>query len=200
MKNSPISRAILIANILMFLLTSVFGLGTIGTELALFPTQNKNFEYWQFITHMFLHSGILHIGFNMLMIISFAPYCENILGKRQFLIFYLLSGVFAALTHLAFINTPDTPIIGASGAIWGVFVLFSLLKPLEKVYLFFVPIGIKISNLIKVLVAFEIFMAFFSKGDGIGHFAHLGGAFFGWMFHLYLKNGRNFNILNWQWR
>ena len=200
MKNSPISKVILIANILMFFLTSLFGLGSIGTELALFPTQNQNFEYWQFITHMFLHSGILHIGFNMLMFISFAPYCENILGNRQFLIFYLLSGVFAALTHLSFTNTPDIPIIGASGAVWSVFVFFSLLRPFEKVYLFFIPIGFKISNLIKALIAFEIFMALFSKGDGIGHFAHHGGAFFGWISYLYLKNGRSFNILNWQWR
>lgn len=200
MKDSPISYGILSANILMFLLTCVFGLGLIGHELALFPTQNQNFEYWQFITHLFLHQGLMHIGFNMLMFISFAPYCENILGKREFLIFYLLSGVFAAITHLTFTNTPNIPIIGASGAVYSVFVFFSLLRPFEKIYLFFIPIGFEISKILKVIVLFEIFMAFFSKGDGIGHFAHLGGMFFGWLAYMYLKNNKELNIFNWRWK
>jgi membrane associated rhomboid family serine protease len=190
MKKSPISFNILFINIVVFLFTGLFGLGLVTKDFALFPIQNLNFQPWQFITHMFLHLDLIHIGFNMLMFISFAPFCEKVLGGK-FLPFYILSGIFAATTHLVFTNTPNIPIIGASGAVYSVFFLFSLLRPDEKIFIFFIPIGIRVIKIITFLALFELIMAIFSKGDGIGYFAHLGGMFFGWMTFMYLKRNGN---------
>jgi len=78
--------------------------------------------------------------------------------------------------------------IGASGALYGVLLYFTSLKPNEKLYIFFIPIGIKAKYLIPVLLSIEIYLATSSGNDGIGHWAHIGGAITGTL--LYLINDK----------
>ena len=76
--------------------------------------------------------------------------------------------------------------VGASGAVYGIVLYFMFLRPDEKLYLFFIPIGIRAKFLIPTLLMLEIYLAISSTNDGIGHWAHIGGAITGTT--LYLLN------------
>jgi membrane associated rhomboid family serine protease len=82
--------------------------------------------------------------------------------------------------------------VGASGAIYAIFAFFGLAYPNEKLYAFFIPIGIKAKKLLFGLIGLEFILALLSTGDGIGHWAHIGGAIAGISFYYinkkYLKN------------
>lgn len=142
---------------------------------ALFP--QDGFMPHQLITHQFLHGGILHLAFNMLALISVGALVEGYFGRARFILFYLLSGLGAAFLHMFMINS-SVPMVGASGALYGVMVVFAILNPNELLY-FFGIIGIKAKYLIGGLFLMEVILGFASQGDGIGHFAHCGGAITG---------------------
>ena len=149
---------------------------------ALNPPGTTNFEIYQFVTYMFLHSGILHIVFNMLALISLGHIVEYYLGRNKFILFYSLTGIGSALLHLLLVDS-QSPMVGASGAIYGVMVASALISPNEKVSIFPIPIGIKLKYLISVLFVTEILLGIFSKDDGVGHFAHCGGGLTGILFY-----------------
>jgi membrane associated rhomboid family serine protease len=149
---------------------------------ALFP--QEGFMPHQLITYQFLHGGIIHLLFNMLALISFGDYVENHFGRNKFILFYLLSGLGAAFLHMFMINS-SIPMVGSSGAIFGVMIVFAILNPDKKLYLFGI-IGFKSKYLVSTIFAIEVMLGFFSKSDVIGHFAHVGGALTGFL--LYLGN------------
>ena len=126
---------------------------------------------WTIVTYMFLHQGFGHIFFNMIGLLIFGPRLEAHLGGGRFIVLYLLSGICGAL--LSFVFTPGAQIEGASGAILGITLGFARYWPRETIYVWFVPAQVR------VLVAFYIVMdligGFAPGGDGIAHFAHLGG-------------------------
>jgi membrane associated rhomboid family serine protease len=142
---------------------------------ALYP--QRGFMLHQLITHQFLHGGIFHLAFNMLALVSIGPRVEDYFGRKRFIIFYLLCGLGAAFLHMSMINS-SVPMVGASGAIYGVLLVFAILNPEEKLY-FFGIIGLKAKYLVSILFGVEILLGFFSQGDGIGHFAHIGGGLTG---------------------
>src|SRR5262249_62305172 len=80
-------------------------------------------------TSMFLHGGLLHVGGNMLYLWVFGDNVEDTLGHGRFLIFYLVSGVIAALAQVALNADSSVPMIGASGAVSGVLGAYLLLFP-----------------------------------------------------------------------
>jgi membrane associated rhomboid family serine protease len=142
---------------------------------SLYP--QKGFMPHQLITHQFLHGGVLHILFNMFALISIGPSVEDYLGRVKFLVYYLLCGLGGAFLHMALVNS-STPMVGASGAIYGIVLMFTLLYPNEKLY-FFGLIGMKSKYLISLMFAYEIYAGFFATGDGISHMAHIGGGLTG---------------------
>jgi rhomboid-like protein len=142
---------------------------------ALYP--KDGFHYYQLITHQFLHSGILHLLFNMFALVSIGPQVEDFLGRKRFIISYLLCGLGAAFLHMVMVNS-FVPMVGASGAIYGIVIMFAILNPNEKLY-FFGIIGVKAKYLISILFGIEVLLGFFSQNDGIGHFAHIGGGLTG---------------------
>lgn len=123
---------------------------------ALFP--QEGFMPHQLITHQFLHGGILHLAFNMLALISVGALVEDYFGRARFILFYLLSGLGAAFLHMFMINS-SVPMVGASGALYGVMVVFAILNPNELLY-FFGLIGIKAKYLIGGLFAMEVILGF----------------------------------------
>jgi len=136
---------------------------------------------WTVVTYMFLHGGIGHLFFNMLGLFFFGPRLEDQLGSRYFLWLYFVSGLMAAA--LSFIFNPFTPIIGASGAVYGVMLGFAYFWPKEPIYIWGVlPVQSRV--MIAVITALSLFGGFGGGGDGIAHFAHLGGFVGG---YLYLK-------------
>lgn len=146
----------------------------------------EGFMPHQLITYQFLHGGILHLAFNMLALISVGALVEDYFGRARFILFYLLSGIGAAFLHMFMINS-SIPMVGASGALYGVMVAFAILNPNETLY-FFGLIGIKAKYLVLTLFAIEVLLGFFSQSDGIGHFAHCGGAITGLLLYFIDKS------------
>ena len=186
-KSCPVVKNLLYINIVVFvvqLMLKCSGISLVGL-LALFPTYSNYFGIHQLITHQFLHAGWLHLIFNMFALATIAPHVEENVGSKKFLLFYLLCGVGSAILHLSFI-TSNNPMVGASGAVYGIVLYFMFLRPDVKLYLFFIPIGIRAKFLIPTLLMLEIYLAISSTNDGIGHWAHIGGAITGTT--LYLLN------------
>lgn len=140
-------------------------------------------------TSMFLHGGIFHLGGNMLYLYIFGNNVEDILGHGRFLLFYLLSGISAAVAQVAIGPTSSVPMVGASGAVSGVLGAYLLLFPQARVlilFTFFVFIRFIYVPAVLVL-GFWIVLQFLNgfityrtmsaghEPGGVAWFAHIGG-------------------------
>lgn len=196
----PVIKNLLIINGIIFFITIIAdniilggsSLGNIITEyFAIIPFSNPyaSFYPWQLITYQFMHGGLMHIGMNMFILWMFGMEIENIMGSRKFLVFYLLAGIGGGLLQL-FVGSGASPIIGASGAVYGVMVAFALFFPNRLIYVYMlIPVKAK------YLIVFVMVMEFMSVGNGdfTAHLAHLGGAIVGFLFITYDKT-HNFNF------
>jgi len=201
---SEVVKNLIIINVIFFLGSNLLMLpngGLIPMEslaLALHFPLSDGYQHYQIVTHMFMHAGLGHLFFNMLGLFFFGPPLENLWGSKRFLFFYLAAGFGAALIHVLFSyyeyaygGVPVNqiyPALGASGAVYGVFVGFAILFPKEKVMLLIPPIPMRASVLVLLLIGYDLFSGISGAGTGIAHFAHLGGAFFGALMVLYWKN------------
>ena len=99
---TPITKNIIILNVIVYILANfVFSVDFMYSNFSAFFPTSPLFKSWQIITHMFMHSGIMHIAFNMLTLASFGPVLERFLGDRKFLILYFLSGFGALALNFA---------------------------------------------------------------------------------------------------
>ena len=173
---TKVVKYLLISNILIFILTMIEpGLKNLT---SLHQVGTDGYATYQWITYMFTHANFMHILFNMLFLFMFGPIVERAYGGTKFLIFYLVAGILAALVQFAF---TDAMLLGASGSVFGVILASTLLRPHIKVYLFFIiPMSLWIGT--SLILVYELYSAFFIS-DGVGHFAHLGGALMGAIFH-----------------
>jgi len=191
-QSTDIVKKIFYINLFAFIFTligqNLFGFPIVD-YLALYPITSTNFYFYQPITHLFMHGGFAHIFFNMFALLSFGPEVENNLGSRKFLLFYLIMGFGAAIAQM---SLSVGAMIGASGAIFGLLVYFTLLNPEAQMGIFFLPISFKAKNLLYFFLIVEVVSALFFH-DGVGHFAHLGGALTGYILFK-LENKYNFNI------
>lgn len=152
--------------------------------------------YWTLITSVFSHNMFFHLLINMFILRGFGSIILSVLKLRRFLSFYLLAGILGSLGHCFastyFLGDSSLPALGASGAISGLLVLFSLLFPREKLLLFgLIPIPALIGAL--VFIGLDIFGLITQiKGSGlpIGHGAHLGGALFGILYFFLILRPR----------
>jgi len=154
---------------------------------------------WQFLTYMFVHVGGFHILLNMLILWFFGPPLENRWGGRRFWSFYLITGAGAGLLHaaIALLSGRELgPIVGASGALFGVLLASAAYYPNQPV-LFFGIFPIQIKWLVALLVLFEIFALRDSLRDGVSHVAHLSGALvaFLWL----ARHHHTADITRWRW-
>ncbi len=140
---------------------------------------------WTLITHMFLHASFGHILFNMLVLFFFGRELERRIGKDMFLYVYFISGVVAALGY-ALTSSVSYPMVGASGAIMGVFATLTILAPDMQVYVYFIPMKIKYALLLFVLLDFALIGA----PDMIAHTAHLSGVLVGLYMGIRIRNTR----------
>ncbi len=168
----------------------IIGYGALTPALAV-----QNGFLWQFVTYLFLHSGLFHILFNMLTLWMFGSALESAWGDRQFIEFYFFCGIGAGLVTIAvayatylpalsFLRlTPFTPTIGASGAIYGVMVAFAMYYGNQEFMMFPFPFMIRAKYLVGILIFISVAYALGAGGpQGVAQFAHLGGAFFGWLY------------------
>ena len=152
------------------------------------------FKPFQLVTSMFTHASEGHIFFNMLSLFFLGPMVEMRMGQKKFLIFYLVCGFGATLAHMLmiFLNViPPHPVVGASGAIMGVFAAFAYFFPDLKLMLLIPPVPIKAKYLILILVAVDLFSGVGGFRTGIAHFAHLGGALVGFVLLMLWKNNQS---------
>ena len=150
------------------------------------------FYVWQPVTYLFLHGGFFHILFNMLGLWFFGKDLENIWGTRRFLQFSFFSGVGAGicvvLAHYLFGN-PMSHTIGASGAIYGIFLVAAVLWP-DRIIIFYIfPIKLKYFVMIMGAIAF---FGLSDQNSGVSQIAHLSGMAFGYGF-LKAFQGRRFD-------
>ena len=128
-------------------------------------------------TSMFMHGGFTHLIGNMLYMWIFADNIEDNLGPKKFIVFYLLSGIGAAMTQVLLDTHSQIPMVGASGAIGGVLGAYLINHPNARV-LVLIPFGF-FSQLIKIralyVLGFWFILQFFSSGGGIAYAAHIGG-------------------------
>ncbi len=129
-----------------------------------------NGEYWRLLTSAFLHSGLLHLLFNMIGLYLFGPFLENLLGSVRFVVFYLAAAVFSGAV-VYWLTEPNVPTVGASGA---VFALFGLA----------LVVLVKARQDVRTLVAILAVNVFLSLRDGISWQGHLGGFVAGVLFGL----------------
>ena len=101
---SPTVKQLLIINVI-FYFGSSFSLNTefIYSLFSLHFPENPEFRFWQLLTHMFMHGGILHLAFNMFALWMFGSAIESIFGSRRFLFFYLTCGLGAAIAQISFL-------------------------------------------------------------------------------------------------
>jgi membrane associated rhomboid family serine protease len=148
-------------------------------------------QYWTLLTSEFSHNMFLHFFMNMYVLSSFGPIVERLLGSFRFFGFYLSAGIVSSLCHAlvsAFVlGEPDLPALGASGAIAGVILLFSMLFPRQKILIFgLIPIPAVWGAVL--FIGLDLWGLLAQAGGGglpIGHGAHLGGAFTGIIYYYF---------------
>ncbi|MBI4364701.1 MAG: rhomboid family intramembrane serine protease [Candidatus Latescibacteria bacterium] len=187
---TPAVKGLLIANVSVFLfqaLAGTFAQVRLDRLFGLVPYEVVHHLFlWQLATYMFLHGGLLHIAFNLLALWMFGSELESLWGTRRFMRFYFITGIGAAIISTLVTPSSPIPIIGASGAIYGLLAAYGLLFPDRVILLYFVlPIRAKYLVLILGLVTFWSSVS--AVGGGVAHVAHLGGMVFGW---LYLRGPR----------
>lgn len=168
-----VTGKIVIVNIIMFVISFFCGILSQESELIrLFALQPSNFHYYQLITHQFLHGGFFHLLFNMIGLYTIGKDVEKWLGSN-FLVYYLFCGVYAAFFHLS-ISDSTNPMVGASGAIFGLLAIWTLLNPNQYLGIIFLPFSFKAKYLTTILIVSEVLLQIYSK-DNISHLAHIGG-------------------------
>ena len=150
----------------------------------------SEFMIWQPFTYLFFHGGIWHVLINMFVLWMFGSELERLWGKEHFLKFYFVTGVGAGLVTMIFGLNSMTPIVGASGAVYGVLLAYGLTYPNRTVYLYGI---IPIKSLWFVIgIGVIAFMSSFDNISQISHLTHLSGMVIG---YLMLKRPVRFNDL-----
>lgn len=216
----PVIKNLIIINALVWFAQITLG-GRFPLEdwFALHDIHSELFKPYQLITHMFMHDpgGITHLLFNMLALWMFGSALENYWGPKRFLIFYLASGLGAAVLHMGVLyfqhghmleqfahlspvqreavqyrvmQIINEPTVGASGAVFGCLAGFGYLFPNTYIYIYFL-FPLKAKWFVLIYAALELFAGVqASAGDNVAHFAHLGGAVVGFLL-VYFWNKKN---------
>jgi len=165
----------------------------------------KKYFLWQLFTYIFLHGGFSHILFNLLALWMFGGELENYWGSKKFFQYFLFCGIGAGICTVLF--TPEIyqhiPVIGASGAIYGILLAFAWLFPNRPIFVYFLfPIPAKYFVIIFGLI--EFFASMEGPGGGVAHLTHLGGLLLGLLYMAYptirQKIRREYYKRNWSQR
>jgi len=179
----PVVKNLMIIMGAVFLFQMLVG-GWMEFYFALIPILVwKKYFLWQLFTYIFLHGGFSHILFNLLALWWFGGELENYWGSKKFLFYFLFCGIGAGICTVLF--TPDIyqriPVIGASGAIYGILLAFAWLFPNRPILIYFLfPVPAKYMVIIFGLI--EFFSSMGGSGGGVAHLTHLGGLLFGFFY------------------
>ena len=219
MNNLPtVTKNLLIINVLCFFGHIVAHKNGIDLNdmLVLHFFLASDFKLYQLVTYMFMHADFQHIFFNMFAVWMFGRTLEQVLGPKRFLTYYMICGIGAGLvqelvqyihyaTELSHYDSVNTGIsiipmseylnlmttVGASGAVYGILLAFGMLFPNSEMFVFPLPFPIKAKFFVIGYAVIELLAGLGASGDGIAHFAHLGGMIFGFFLILYWRKKNN---------
>jgi membrane associated rhomboid family serine protease len=157
--------------------------------LGLAPNASPIPAWATLVTSMFLHNGWLHVGGNMLYLFVFGDDIEGAMGWWRFLLFYMASGICAALVYVICNHDAVGPMVGASGAIAGVLAAYLMLRPCAKLWVlvFFRPVRIAAMWAIGLWVGLQFYDILSGSDDGVAYGAHVGGLVAGSMLFALLR-------------
>ena len=200
-----VTRNLFIVNALMFIATLINQNFMVGTFAVFYP-KSPFFRWWQPVTYMFMHGNFWHIFVNMWGLLMFGSALERAIGSKKYLLIFFVTGLGALLIHFgvqylqvqslmtagassqqAYYDILRTPTLGASGALYGIQIGYAMLYPNDKWTLLFPPVTLKAKWFVLIFIGIELFTGVTGTLDGIAHFAHLGGALFGFLMILYWK-------------
>ena len=195
MSGQSVATWLIIVNFGVFVLNGILGGAIRGSALA--PVNWGNFnipqaiyggQIWRFLTYQFNHANFLHFFFNMIGLFFFGPMLERSWGPRRFLAFYLLCGSAGAGLAAAFsllpalgVFGPNSELIGASGAVFGILVACAVLFPRQRVQLLFPPIPMTMRTMALVFLGISVASILAGSANAGGEAAHLGGAALGFL-------------------
>ena len=194
----PATQALIFANVAVFLLESMAGM-TLFEWFALWPprsglSQAPDFQLWQLVTYSFLHANTAHIFFNMFALYMFGSDIERLFGSRFFLVYYFVSVLAAAVTHLvvnSWMGADPAPTVGASGGVYGVLLAYGLYFPNRQRMLLIPPVPKRARTLVILYAVLELVLGVTGTAAGVAHFAHLGGMLGGYLMIRYRRGFRN---------
>jgi membrane associated rhomboid family serine protease len=189
------------ANVLIFALQSASP-EVMGGLFALWPLQpepgfgQSNFHFWQIVTYAFLHDTgqVTHLLLNMWGLWMFGAEIERYVGPRRLLICYFASVITAAVTQLfvpEWFGAPPVPVVGASGGVFGLILVYALMFPHRKIMLLIPPIPMPAWVFATLYAAAELFFGVTGTLTGVAHFAHLGGMIGGALVFMQWRRVRN---------
>jgi len=205
----PVVKNLVIINAIMMGITYLTG-NFMFEKFALFYFESSFFQPYQYVSHMFMHGNFVHLLFNMYALVIFGVVLEQIWGSKKFLIYYLVTGIGAALFHTLVLHIEavqlvkayeagsfallgeiqtlyGTPTVGASGAVYGVLLAYGMLFPNNVLQLIFPPIALKAKWFVIIFGIIELSLGIYNPGSNVAHFAHLGGMIFGFFLILFWK-------------
>lgn len=198
----PVTKALLIANIVIFLIDlftrpgkqGLADFGLINEQLA-FTVQSafREFRVWELVTFQFLHGGILPLVFNSIVLFVFGSWVERWWGAKRFIAFYLLCGIAGALcfTALALATRGiESPLVDASAGIYGLIVATAVIAPNQMIRLLLPPVTLTVRKfafwMIGIAAALVLFKALGARSDTSAQFGLLlGGVSAGWLLMRY---------------
>ena len=198
-RTPPVTRALLIANALVYLLQMALGDSAppypLTVPFALWPlgpspySDVPGFELWQLVTYGFLHGSVQHIVFNMLALWMFGGPIEDLFGARPFAVYYFTCVVGAALAQLLVMHLwPEGyyPTLGASGGVFGLLLAYGMMYPNARILIYFaIPVPARVFVTLYGLL--ELVLGVTGTQAGVAHFAHLGGLVFGFFLIQYWR-------------
>lgn len=178
---------IVAVNVAAFILT---GSGRNANFQYLFGLQPVLFTrahyYWQLLTYMFMHGSWSHLLGNMIGLLFFGLYIERQLGSKEFLLFYLLCGILCGAASLAIYLAAGfygVLLVGASGAVYAVLLLFAVIFPRATVFIMgIVPAPAPL--LVAIYAGIAVFEQVFGMNQGVAHMTHLSGFAAAWIYCL----------------
>jgi membrane associated rhomboid family serine protease len=178
---TPAVKWLISANVaILFLQLTVVGDATI-TQLG-FKQSDLHGRWWTIFTYMFVHGGLLHCALNMYTLWLFGRRVEHVWSPGAFTRFYVWCGLGGWLFHLLLVRGDGGILVGASAAVFGVMLAYTMRWPDDEVFLMGV-LPIKVKWLVTGLVLINMVQGLATGGTGgVGYFAHLGGLAFGWLY------------------
>ncbi|HEX6981396.1 MAG TPA: rhomboid family intramembrane serine protease, partial [Balneolaceae bacterium] len=179
-------RALITLNVAVFVIQIILGIISPAYSDALIRIfafipewQTALFQPWRIVTYLFLHGGAFHLIFNMLWLWWMGRAVEETLGPRTFTVIYFGAGIGGALLDIIFAQiTGIVPVIGASGAVYGIMVAFAMLYPTMPIMLFLLP-PIQARYLVAGLIALDVLLL--NSGGNTARIVHIGGAGIGYL-------------------